>query len=172
MTHGFVRVNESLETNVPGIYATGDVNGGPAFTHISYDDYRILKANLLDGGSRSTADRLVPYVVYSEPQLGGVGIKEREARSSGRRIKVAKMPFSSIARARETGETRGLLKVIVDAESEQILGAAVLGAEGGEVMSMIEIAMLGELPYTVLQNAVLAHPAYAEALNNIFLHLE
>ncbi len=170
--HGFVRVNERLETNVPGVYATGDVKGGPAFTHISYDDYRILRANLLEGGDRKTTDRLVPNVVYTDPQLGGVGMTEREARASGRKIKVAKMPFSSVARAIETGETRGLLKVIVDAESQQILGASILGSEGGEIMSMLEIAMMGKLPYPVLQEAVLAHPAYAESLNNVFGHFD
>jgi pyruvate/2-oxoglutarate dehydrogenase complex dihydrolipoamide dehydrogenase (E3) component len=170
--HGYVRVNPRLETSASGVYAVGDVKGGPAFTHISYDDFRILRDNLLHGGSRTTANRLVPYVVYMDPQLGRVGVTEREARAAGQSIRVAKMPFSSVARALETGETRGVIKVVVEAETGQILGAAVLGSEGGELMSMLEIAMLGRLPYTALAEAVLAHPAYAEALNNVFLHWE
>ncbi|MFZ0663774.1 MAG: mercuric reductase [Acidobacteriaceae bacterium] len=165
---GFVRVNEFLETSVDGVYALGDVKGGPAFTHISYDDYRIVKANLLDGESRTTRGRFVPYTVYIDPQLGRVGMSENEARKLGRKIRVAKMPMSSVARALEMDESRGLMKIIVDAETERILGAAVLGVEGGEVMSAIEIAMMGGLKYTALQNATLAHPTLAESLNNIF----
>lgn len=169
---GYVRVNEFLETNVRGVYALGDVKGGPAFTHISYDDYRIVKSNLLDGARRTTQGRPVPYTVFIDPQLGRVGMTENEARRSGKRIRVAKMPFSSIARALETDETRGFMKIIVDAETEKILGAAVLGIEGGEIMSMIEIARMGGLKYTALQNAILAHPTLAEALNNVFSHFE
>jgi pyruvate/2-oxoglutarate dehydrogenase complex dihydrolipoamide dehydrogenase (E3) component len=168
--HGYIRVNERLETTAAGVYAVGDVKGGPAFTHIAYDDFRILRENLLRGGSRTTKDRPVPYVVYMDPQLGRVGMTEREARAAGRAIRVAKMPYSSVARAVETGETRGVMKVLVDSENGQILGAAMLGAEGGEMMSMVEIAMMGRLPYTALADAVLAHPALAEALNNVFLH--
>ena len=165
---GYIPVNERLETNAPGVYALGDVTGGPAFTHISYDDYRILKANLLDGGNRTTADRPVPYVVFTDPQLGRVGLSETEARAQGRSIRVAKMPMSSVARALEVDEPRGFMKAIVDAESGQILGAAVLGIEGGELMSMIEIAMMGKVPYPVLRDGVFAHPTLAESLNNLF----
>lgn len=174
--HGYIRVDEQLRTNVPGIYATGDVHGGPAFTHVSYDDYRILRDNLLRNGTRKTSDRPLVYVVYMEPQLGRVGMTEAEAReqakTSGRKIKVARMPMTSVARAIEINETRGLMKVIVDAESQEILGAAILGDQGGEIMAMLEIAMLGKLKYPVLQDAVLAHPSYAEALNNVFLNFE
>lgn len=169
---GFVRVNEFLETSAKGVYALGDVNGGPAFTHISYDDYRILKSNLLDGGSRTTRGRFVPYTLFIDPELGRVGLTEAEARASGKKIRVAKMPMTSVARAIETDETRGLMKIVVDAETEQILGAAVLGIEGGEIMSQIQIAMMGGLKYTALQEATLAHPTLAEALNNVFLHWE
>ncbi len=169
---GWVQVNERLETSAPGIWAMGDVTGGPAFTHISYDDFRILKANLLEGGNRTIADRPVPYVVYIDPQLGRVGLTEAQAREQGKRIKVAKMPMSHIARALETDESRGVMKAIVDAESEQILGCAVLGAEGGELMSMIEIAMMGKLPYTALRDGVFAHPTFAESLNNLFSSFE
>jgi pyruvate/2-oxoglutarate dehydrogenase complex dihydrolipoamide dehydrogenase (E3) component len=165
---GYVPVDDRLETNVPGVYALGDVNGGPAFTHVSYDDYRIIKANLLDGGQRTTADRPVPYVVFTDPQLGRVGLSETEARKQGRSIRVAKLPMSSVARALEVDEPRGFMKAIVDAETEQILGATVLALEGGELMSLLEIAMLGKLPYTALRDAVFAHPTLAESLNNLF----
>ena len=169
---GFIRANERLETSVPGIYAMGDITGGPAFTHISYDDFRILEANLLRGGSASTRGRLVPYTVFIDPQLGRVGLSEGQARSQGRRIRVAKMPMRYVARALEVDEPRGLMKVVVDAESGQILGCAILGIEGGEIMSIVEVAMMGRLPYTALQNAVFAHPTLAESLNNLFDFLE
>ncbi|HEY2003438.1 MAG TPA: mercuric reductase [Acidobacteriaceae bacterium] len=171
--HGYVKVDEELRTNVPGIYAVGDVKGGPAFTHVSYDDYRILRDNLITGkGGRKTTDRMTVYVVYMDPQLGRVGMTEAEARQSGRRIKVARMPVTSIARATETGESRGLLKAVVDAETEQILGAAILAPEGGELMSMFELAMMGNLRYSALEDAVFAHPAYAESLNTLWGHFE
>lgn len=171
--HGYIQVDEKLCTNVPGIYAVGDVNGGPAFTHVSYDDYRILRDNLITGkGGRKTTDRTTVYVVYMDPQLGRVGLTEAEARKGARKIKVARMPVTSIARATETGESRGLLKAVVDAESEQILGAAILAPEGGELMSMLELAMMGKLRYSTLENAVFAHPAYAESLNTLWGHFE
>jgi pyruvate/2-oxoglutarate dehydrogenase complex dihydrolipoamide dehydrogenase (E3) component len=169
---GFIPTNDRLETNVPGIYALGDVKGGPAFTHISYDDYRILKTNLLQGGNASIADRPVPYTVYIDPQLGRIGKSEEEARADGRPIQVAKMPMTHVARALEVDETRGFLKAIVDAETHQILGAAVLGIEGGELMSMLEIAMFGHVPYTLLRDAIFAHPTLAESFNNLFSALE
>ena len=170
---GYIKVDETLHTNVPGIYAVGDVKGGPAFTHVSYDDYRILRDNLITGkGGRKTTDRRTVYVVYMDPQLGRIGITEREARRNGRNVRVARMPAASIARATETGETRGMLKAVVDADTEQILGAAVLAPEGGELMSMFEIAMMGKLRYTQLADAVFAHPAYAESLNTIWDHFE
>jgi pyruvate/2-oxoglutarate dehydrogenase complex dihydrolipoamide dehydrogenase (E3) component len=173
---GYIVVDEELRTNVPGIYAVGDVKGGPAFTHVSYDDYRILRDNLVldttlvGKGKRKTSDRMTVYVVYMDPQLGRVGMTEAEARKSGRRIKVARMPVTSIARATETGETRGVLKAVVDADTEEILGAAILAPEGGELMSMLELAMMGKLRYGVLEDAVFAHPAYAESLNTLWGH--
>jgi pyruvate/2-oxoglutarate dehydrogenase complex dihydrolipoamide dehydrogenase (E3) component len=169
---GFIRANERLETSAPGVYVIGDVKGGPAFTHISYDDYRILKANLLDGGNRTTRDRMVPYTVFMDPQLGRVGMTEAEAKKSGRKIRVARMPMTSVARALEVDETRGLMKAIVDAETEEIVGATVLGLEGGEVMSVLQMAMMGHLKWSVLHDAVLAHPTLAESLNNLFLHFD
>ncbi|CAA9215288.1 MAG: PF00070 family, FAD-dependent NAD(P)-disulphide oxidoreductase [uncultured Cytophagales bacterium] len=165
---GYLSVNERLETEVPGIYALGDVNGGPAFTHVAYHDYVIVAKNLLEGASLSTTGRLVPYCVYTDPQLGRVGLSEREARARGCRVKIAKMPMTHVARALETGETRGFMKAVVDADSHLILGAAVLGADGGEIMSVLQVAMLGGLPYQTLQFGVFAHPTFAESLNNLF----
>jgi pyruvate/2-oxoglutarate dehydrogenase complex dihydrolipoamide dehydrogenase (E3) component len=165
---GRILVNERLETDVPGIYAIGDARVGPAFTHISYDDFRILRTNLLEGGQAITRDRLVPYTIFIDPQLGRIGLTEAQARAEGRRIRVAKMPMSYVARALEVDEPRGFMKAIVEADSGQILGAAILGLEGGEIMAMLEIAMLGRLPYTVLRDAIFAHPTLAEALNNLF----
>jgi pyruvate/2-oxoglutarate dehydrogenase complex dihydrolipoamide dehydrogenase (E3) component len=165
---GYIVTNDRLETSVPGIYALGDIKGPPAFTHISYDDFRILRTNLIENGNASIKDRLVPYTVFIDPQLGRVGLTEAEARKQGRNIKIAKMPMDYVARALEVDESRGLMKVIVDADTKQILGAAILGIEGGEIMSMLEIAMLGKLPYTTLQEAVFAHPTLAESLNNLF----
>ncbi len=169
---GFVQVNERLETNVPGIYALGDVKGGPAFTHISYDDFRIIRTNLLEGGNATTNGRLVPYTVYVDPQLGRVGLSETEARAQGHLIRVAKMPMTYVARALEMDEPRGFMKAVIDAETNQILGCAVLAVEGGELMSMLEIAMMGQVPYTTLRDAIFAHPTLAESLNNLFMTLE
>jgi pyruvate/2-oxoglutarate dehydrogenase complex dihydrolipoamide dehydrogenase (E3) component len=166
--HGFIRVNDQLETNVAGIYALGDVKGGPAFTHISYDDFRILRTNLIEGGHATTKGRLVPYTVFIDPQLGRIGITETEARNQGLDFRVAKLPMSRVARAIEMSETRGFMKVVVDAKTKQILGCAVLGIEGGELMAMFEIAMLAHLPYAVLKEGIFAHPTLAESLNNLF----
>lgn len=165
---GYIRTNDRLETDVPGIYAIGDIRPGPKFTHISYDDYRVLKTNLIDGGDRSIADRLVSSVTYIDPQLAQIGLTERQARDQGVPYKLATMPMSSVARALETGETRGVMKALVDPESGKILGAAVLGIEGGEIMSMMHIAMIAGLPYTALRDGAFAHPTLAESLNNLF----
>ncbi len=169
--NGFIQVNERLETSVPGVYALGDVKGGPAFTHISYDDFRIIRANLLDGCAASTRDRLVPNTVFIDPQLGRIGLSETEARAQGRDVRVAKQPMSSVARALEMDEPRGFLKAVVDARTGQIVGAAVLGIEGGEMMAALQIAMMGKLPYTVLRDGIFAHPTLAEAFNNLFATL-
>ncbi len=169
---GFINVNDHLETTASGVYALGDIKGGPAFTHISYDDFRIIRANLLEKKNASTSNRLVPYTVFIDPQLGRVGLTETEARAQKRNIRVAKLPMTAVARALETDETRGFIKAIVDAETNQILGAAVLGIEGGEIMSAIEIAMMGKLPYTALRDGVFAHPTLAESLNNLFTAMD
>ena len=170
--NGFIEVDEYLETSVPGVYAMGDVTGPPAFTHSSYDDYRILHANLLGNEKASARDRIVPYTVFIDPQLGRVGLTERQAREQNRAVRVAKLPMSAVVRALETGETRGFMKAVVDAHSQQILGAAVLGAEGGEIMTIIQVAMLGELPYTAMANAIFTHPLLAEGLNSLFMTLD
>jgi pyruvate/2-oxoglutarate dehydrogenase complex dihydrolipoamide dehydrogenase (E3) component len=169
---GFIRVNERLETSAAGVYALGDVKGGPAFTHVSYDDFRILRDNLLGGGTRTTADRPVPYTVFLDPQLGRVGLTEREARKAGRNYRVATMPMSHVARALEMDESRGLMKVLVDPHTRQLLGAAILGVEGGEIMAGLQLAMMGGVPYDRLRDAVFAHPTLAEALNNLFSTLD
>jgi len=168
---GFIQVNDRLETSADAVYALGDIKGGPAFTHISYDDFRILRANLLEKKSATTKGRQVPYCVFIDPQLGRIGLTEAEARAQGRNIRIAKLPMSSVARALEVDETRGFMKAVVDAETAEILGAAVLGIEGGEVMSVLETAIMGKLPYTALRDATFAHPTLAESLNNLFMTL-
>ena len=159
---GFIRVNSRLETNVPGIWALGDVKGGPAFTHISYNDYQIVDANLTQGKNLTIDNRIVPYCVFTDPQLGGVGMTEKQARAAGRKLKIGTIPMSHVARAIERDETAGLMKVIVDAENDRILGAAILGCEGGELVHVLYTLMLGNLPYTLLKGAVYIHPTLTE----------
>jgi pyruvate/2-oxoglutarate dehydrogenase complex dihydrolipoamide dehydrogenase (E3) component len=161
---GFIRVNNRLETGVPGIWALGDVKGGPAFTHVSYNDYRIVYANLVEGKNVTTDGRLLSYCVFTDPQLGRVGLTEREARASGRRLKMGKIPVAWVARAIERDETAGLMKVVIDAETDRILGAAVLAAEGGELIHVLWAVMLAAGPYTLLKGAVYIHPTLAEGL--------
>lgn len=170
--HGYIIVNEKLETNMPGIYSLGDINGGPQFTHISYDDFRIIRSNFLEGGSSSTTGRFVPYTVFIDPQLGRVGLTEKEVKSAGYNYKIAKLPMKHVARALETGETNGFMKAIVDLDTNLILGGAILGVEGGEVMSVLQVAMMGNLPYTALKEGIFAHPTYAESLNNLFMAMD
>ncbi len=166
--HGFIRVDERLRTSAEGVYATGDVTGAPQFTHVSYDDYRVLRAELLGGPARSPVGRLIPYTLFTDPQLGRVGLTEAEARGRGLPIRVARLPMASVARAIEAGETRGVLRAVVHAGTERILGFAALGFEGGELASVVQTAMLGDLPWTVLRDAIFPHPGLAESLNNLF----
>jgi pyruvate/2-oxoglutarate dehydrogenase complex dihydrolipoamide dehydrogenase (E3) component len=167
----YIRVNDSLETNVPGIYAIGDVKGGPQFTHIAYDDTRILRANLLENKSESIKNRIVPYVIFTDPQLGRVGMSEKDAQKAGFNIRVAKLPLNETARALETDETKGFLKAIVN-DNDQILGGAILSAEGGEVMATLQMAMQAKLPYTALRDGIFAHPTQTESFNNLFLKMD
>jgi len=169
---GQIKVNERLETNAEGVYALGDVKGGPAFTHISYDDFRIIRTNLLEGGNATIADRKVPYTVFIDPQLGRAGLSEQEAREQDRNIRVAKIPMSYVARAIEVDETRGFMKAVVDADTDQILGCAILGIEGGEIAAMLQIAMMGGVPYTILRDTVFSHPTLSESLNTLFAAME
>jgi pyruvate/2-oxoglutarate dehydrogenase complex dihydrolipoamide dehydrogenase (E3) component len=159
---GYIQVNGRLETNVPGIWALGDAKGGPAFTHISYHDYQIVYANLIDGKSLTTDHRLVPYAVFTDPQLGRVGMTEREARATGARLKIGKIPMSWVARAIERDETAGLMKLVVDAGNDRILGAAILATEGGELVQILAAVMLAGAPYTLLRGAIYIHPTLAE----------
>lgn len=176
--HGFVKIDEHLQTTNRNVYALGDVKGGPQFTHVSYDDMRIVRQNQLthanSGERASIQNRLVPYTVFMDPQLGRVGMTETEARSQfpGRSIKVAKMPMAYVARALETDETKGFMKAVVDADTKEILGFACLGIEGGEVMSMVQLAMMGGLTYDELESGIFAHPCLSESLNNLWGFLE
>jgi len=169
--HGFIKVDDRLETNIPGIYALGDVKGGPQFTHISYNDHLIVYKNLIEKANVSIAGRIPIYCLFTDPELGRVGLTEKEARDKGLNIKVVTMPATSIARATENGETRGMLKAIVNADDRKILGAAILTAGGGELMSVLQMAMMGGLTADTLRDAIFAHPTFAEALNNLFAKL-
>ncbi len=159
---GFVKVNSRLETGVPGIWALGDVKGGPAFTHISYNDYQIVYGNLIEGKKLTVDNRYVPYSVFTDPQLGGVGMTEKEARAKGYKLKIGTIPMSYVARAIERDETAGLMKLVVDASNDRILGASILGIEGGELVQMLGVLMMANLPYTLLKGAVYTHPTLAE----------
>ncbi len=165
---GHIPVNERLETSTPGIWALGDVNGGPAFTHVSYDDYRVVRTNVVEGGDASTAERLLPYTVFTDPQLGRIGLSEEAARAKGLDFQVRKLPMDQVARALETDEARGFMKALVDTNSGRILGAAVLAVDGGEIAALIELAMLGGISAGTLHDAIFAHPTLAESLNNLF----
>lgn len=169
---GFIKVNDKLETNVKGIYALGDVKGGPAFTHIAYNDYTIVYRNIIEKAKLSTKDRPVPYCMFTDPQLGRIGISEAEAEKQGLKVKIAKLPMAHVARALEVGDTRGFMKAVVDPVSKKILGAAVLGEQGGEIMSVLQMAMEGGITYDRIRYCVFAHPTYSESLNNLFMSLE
>lgn len=170
-TRGFIQVNVRLETNVPGIWALGDINGGPQYTHISLDDYRIVKTNLIDRGNRSTGDRLVPSCLFIDPELAHVGLTETEAQQQGYAIHVAKIDASAVPRAKTLGQTDGLLKAIVDTYTGRILGCSLLCHEAGEVISTVQMVMQAQMPYTVLRDAILTHPTMTEGLNILFSKL-
>lgn len=159
---GFVVVNDRLETTAPDVWALGDVTGGPAFTHISYNDYQIIWANLFESKDLRTSQRLVPYAVYTDPTLGRVGITEAQARREGRRLKIGKVQMTHVARAIERDETQGFMKIVVDAATDQVLGAAILSVEGGELVQILSTLMLAKQRYTLLKGAIYIHPTLTE----------
>lgn len=169
---GYIRVNDQLETSAPGIYALGDIKGGPAFTHVSYDDYRLIVRHVIDNQRVSIANRLVPSCIFTDPQLGRVGLTEQEARKMGLEIKVATLTNDSIARSIETGDERGMMKAVVDAKTDKILGAAVLAEQGGEIITVLQMAMLGGITWQQVRDGIFAHPTYSESLNNLFMNLK
>jgi pyruvate/2-oxoglutarate dehydrogenase complex dihydrolipoamide dehydrogenase (E3) component len=159
---GSIKVNGRLETNAPGVWALGDCKGGPAFTHISYNDFQIVYGNLVEGKNLTTDNRVVPYCVFTDPQLGGVGLTEKEARAKGFKLKIGRCPMTYVARAIERGETAGLMKIVVDASNDRVLGASILSSEGGELVQILGTLMLANQPYTLLKGAVYIHPTLAE----------
>ncbi|HWZ68694.1 MAG TPA: mercuric reductase [Stellaceae bacterium] len=165
--HGYVAVNDRLETSAPDVWAVGECAGSPQFTHVSEDDFRIVRDNLA-GGDRTTRNRLVPYCMFTDPPLARVGLSEAEARHQGVAVRVAKLPIAAVLRTRTTSETRGFMKALVAADDYRILGFAMLGAEAGEVMAVVQTAMLAGMPYTGLRDAILAHPTMAEGLGGLF----
>jgi pyruvate/2-oxoglutarate dehydrogenase complex dihydrolipoamide dehydrogenase (E3) component len=168
---GYIEVNEHLQTGTRGVYALGDVKGGPQFTHIAYDDYRIVRDNLLHHGQRTTEHRPLPYVVFTEPQLGRIGLSKTQAKEDGIPYRVSRLPARTIGRAVQTGETDGFVEVLVG-EDDRLLGAAVFCEQGGEIMTMFQLAMAGKLRYQELEDMILAHPTWAEVLNNAFQRLK
>jgi pyruvate/2-oxoglutarate dehydrogenase complex dihydrolipoamide dehydrogenase (E3) component len=162
-SRGYIAVNERLESSAPGVWAIGDCAGSPQFTHVSFDDFRVIRDNLA-GLGRTTRDRLVPYCMFTDPPLARVGLNERDAQRQGIEVRIAKLPISAVLRTRTIGETKGFMKAVVDAGSDHILGFAMIGAEAGEVMAAVQTAILAGLPYTGLRDAVIAHPTMAEGL--------
>lgn len=168
---GAITVDDRLRTTARNVYALGDCNGGPLFTHVSWDDYRILLANALHDAGRGTVGRLVPYTLFIDPELGRVGLTEEQARAAGHDIAVATLPAAKIPRAVTAGETKGLLKAVVDRETNQILGCSLFCHSAGEVMSVVQMAMIGQVPYTAVRDTIFTHPTMAESLNLLFAAL-
>jgi pyruvate/2-oxoglutarate dehydrogenase complex dihydrolipoamide dehydrogenase (E3) component len=164
---GYIRVNERLETTAPSVWAIGECAGSPQFTHVSIDDFRIIRDNLA-GANRSTRDRLVPYCMFTEPPLAHVGLSERDAQQRGMSVRVARLPMSEVRRTATTDETQGFMKVLVGKSDDRILGFTMIGAEAGEVVAVVQTAMLANLPYQGLRDAILAHPTMAEGLGSLF----
>ncbi len=169
-TRGYVAVNDRLETSASEVWAVGECAGSPQFTHVSFDDFRIIRDNLA-GGDRTTRNRLVPYCMFTDPPLARVGLSEREAQRQGIAVRVAKLPIVAVLRSRTISETRGFLKVLVEADGSRILGFTMLGAEAGEVMAVVQTAMLASMPYTGLRDAIIAHPTMAEGLGALFSNI-
>ena len=160
---GYIKVNERLETTAAGVWAMGDCAGSPQFTHVAFDDFRVVRDNL-NGGNRTTRDRLIPFCMFTDPELARVGLNESEAKKRGIGYRLAKLPMAAVLRAVTLGETRGFVKILIDAKSDRILGFTALGVEGSEMMAAVQTAMLGGLPYTVLRDAIFTHPTTAEGL--------
>jgi pyruvate/2-oxoglutarate dehydrogenase complex dihydrolipoamide dehydrogenase (E3) component len=161
---GYIKVDDECRTNVPGVWALGDANGRGAFTHTSYNDYQIVAANLFDGDRRRISDRIQAYALFTDPPLGRIGMTEKEARASKRRVLVGKLPMTRVGRAREAGETQGFMKVLVDAESKELLGAALLGLNADEVVHSLLDVMYAKAPYTTIQRAMHIHPTVTELI--------
>lgn len=164
---GYIRVNERLETSAPEVWAIGECAGSPQFTHVSFDDFRIIRDNLV-GAKRTTRDRLVPYCMLTDPPVARVGLSEGEAQRQGIAVRVAKLPMSAVLRTRTIDKPQGFMKVLVAAGDDRILGFAMIGAEAGEVMAVVQTAILAGLPYTGLRDAILTHPTMAEGLGSLF----
>ena len=170
---GFIKVNDRLETNVPGIWAIGDVSGGPQFTHASLDDFRILRDNVFGNGSRSRSDRYVPSTLFTDPELAHVGLTEKEAVAGGFEIQVLKVPVTplTVPRARTTGQMDGLLKATIEKSSRWILGCSILAAEAGEMIGTVQAVMIAKTPASTLRDGVLSHPTMVEGFNALFAAL-
>jgi pyruvate/2-oxoglutarate dehydrogenase complex dihydrolipoamide dehydrogenase (E3) component len=164
---GYIQVNDRLETSAPDVWAIGECAGSPQFTHVSADDFTIIRDNLA-GGNRTTRDRLIPYCLFTDPPLARVGLSEVEAQRCGVAVRIARLPVAAVLRTRTTGETPGFMKALVDARSDRILGFTMFGPEAGEVMAVVQAAMLAGMPYTGLRDAIMAHPTMAEGLRNLF----
>src|SRR6516162_4528719 len=167
---GYIAVNDRLETSAPDVWAVGECAGSPQFTHVSEDDFRIIRENLV-GGDRTTRGRLVPYRMFTDPPLARVGLSEDEARRQGIVVRVAKLPILAVLRSRTTSETRGFMKALVEADGDRILGFTMLGADAGEVTAVVQTAMLAGMPYTGLREAIIAHPTMAEGLGALFANV-
>jgi pyruvate/2-oxoglutarate dehydrogenase complex dihydrolipoamide dehydrogenase (E3) component len=166
-SRGYVVVNDRLETTASDVWAIGECAGSPAFTHVSFDDFRVVRSGM-EGGARTIRDRLVPYCLYTDPPLARVGLSEAEAAAAGIKVRVARLPIVSVLRSRTISETRGFMKALVAADDDRILGFTMIGPEAGEVMAVVQTAMLAGMPYMGLRDAILAHPTMAEGLGALF----
>jgi pyruvate/2-oxoglutarate dehydrogenase complex dihydrolipoamide dehydrogenase (E3) component len=164
---GYVKVNERLETTAPGVWAVGEVAGSPKFTHISYDDFRVVHANIT-GGNLVTTGRQIPFCLFTDPEFARVGLSEKEAKRQGIAYRLFKIPMEAVLRARTLSETRGFLKALVETDGDRILGFTAFSVGAGEIMSSVQIAIIAGLPYTALRDAILAHPTLTEGLGELF----
>ena len=166
-----MKVNERLETTAPDVWAMGDCAGSPQFTHVAFDDFRIVRDNL-NGGNRTTRDRLVPFCMFTDPELARVGLNESEAKDRQIGYRTARLPMAAVLRTRTTSESRGFMKMLIDDASSRILGFTVFGAEASELVATVQTAMLGDLPFTALRDALFTHPTAAEGLTLLLANVE